>query len=234
MVRLRILSVLALTTLLAVLVALPGSATAAQHDDTKVVRKSPAGPHLPHYVATIHTVSEKRLGKSWRKGCPVGPRELRLLRLNYVGFDGRVHRGELIVADAVAREVADIFGDLYFQRFPIARMETVDKYGADDDKSMAANNTSAFNCRPITGGTAWSNHSYGRAIDINTVQNPYISGSGVVSPPAGKPFADRSRTDPGMIHHGDNVYQTFIKRSWAWGGDWDTPKDYQHFEKPRK
>ena len=199
-----------------------------------VHRTSPAGSGLKTYVATIHHVTAKRLGKSWRKGCPVGPKDLRLIDLSYFGFDGKTHRGQLIVASAVAHEVADAFGDLYFQKFPIARMKTVDKYGADDDKSMAANNTSAFNCRPITGGTAWSNHSYGRAIDINTVQNPYISGSGVVSPPNGKPYADRSRTDAGMIHKGDKVYQTFISRGWAWGGDWDTPKDYQHFEKPDK
>ena len=81
-------------------------------------------------------------------------------------------------------------------------------------------------------GTAWSNHSYGRAVDINTVQNPYISRSGVVSPPAGAPFTDRARTDPGVIHAGDAVVRAFARRGWSWGGDWTDRKDYQHFEKP--
>ncbi|MGH4027108.1 MAG: M15 family metallopeptidase [Pseudonocardiaceae bacterium] len=192
----------------------------------------PATRGLPPYVAYIRPVTAERLGKSWREGCPVGPHQLRLINLSVLGFDGKVHRGELIVADAVAIEVAKIFADLYFARYPIERMETVEKYDADDDKSMAANNTSAFNCRPITGGTAWSNHSYGRAIDINTVQNPYISSSGVVYPPNGAPYVDRTRTDPGLIHADDSTVRAFERRGWSWGGYWTSPIDYQHFEKP--
>lgn len=187
---------------------------------------------LPPFVATVQPVTAERLGKSWHEGCPVGPDQLRLIKMSVLGFDGKVYRGELIVAAAVAREVVGTFADLYYDRFPIERMETVDKYDADDDASMAANNTSAFNCRAITGGTAWSNHSYGRAIDINTVQNPYISSSGTVYPPNGAPYVDRTRTDPGLIHAGDSTVQAFEARGWEWGGYWDTPIDYQHFEKP--
>ncbi|GLZ43093.1 M15 family metallopeptidase [Actinokineospora sp. NBRC 105648] len=189
--------------------------------------------HLPPYFAVIRPVTAQRLGKSWRPGCPVGPENLRLITLTTLGFDGRAHRGELVVADAVAPETVRIFGDLYRHRFPIERMETVEKYDADDDASMAANNTSAFNCRPITGGTEWSNHSYGRAVDINPVQNPYISGSGAVYPPNGAPYVDRTRTDPGLIHAGDHTVRTFARHGWDWGGTWTTPIDYQHFEKPR-
>ena len=189
---------------------------------------------LPPYGATIVPVDTKRLGKSWRAGCPLGPADLRLLTVTHIGFDDKAHRGELIVAAAVAREVVQIFADLYANRFPIEKMRTVEKYDADDDKSMAANNTSAFNCRPITGGTSWSNHSYGRAIDINTVQNPYVSKSGVVSPPNGAPYKDRGRKDKGMIHAGDSTVGAFKERGWDWGGDWTTPLDYQHFEKPKK
>jgi hypothetical protein len=192
----------------------------------------PGAAGLPPYVAFIHPVCAERLGKSWREGCPVGPDQLRLINLSVLGFDGKVYRGELIVNAAVATEVARTFADLYFNRFPIQRMETVEKYDADDDKSMEANNTSAFNCRPITGGTSWSNHSYGRAIDINTVQNPYISGSGAVYPPNGKPYVDRTRTDPGLIHADDSTVRAFTSRGWDWGGYWDSPIDYQHFEKP--
>jgi hypothetical protein len=187
---------------------------------------------LPPFTATVHTVTAEQLGLSWREGCPVGPDELRLVRMSVLGFDGKVHRGELVVAAAVASDVVATFAELYHHRYPIERMVTVDKYDADDDASMAANNTSAFNCRAITGGTAWSNHSYGRAIDINPLQNPYISGSGAVYPPNGAPYTDRTRTDPGLIHADDVTVRAFERRGWSWGGYWDTPIDYQHFEKP--
>ncbi|PPK62546.1 M15 family metallopeptidase [Actinokineospora auranticolor] len=192
---------------------------------------APAAATAP-YLAFIFPVSKERLGASWRPGCPVPPENLRLVTLTTRGFDGRTHRGELIVAKDVAVEVVRIFGDLYRHRYPVERMETVEKYDADDDRSMAANNTSAFNCRPITGGTEWSNHSYGRAIDINPVRNPYISGSGTVYPPNGAPYVDRTRTDPGLIHADDHTVRAFEGRDWDWGGYWTSPIDYQHFEKP--
>lgn len=192
---------------------------------------SPPPETLGPYTAHIGPVDAQRLGASWRPGCPLGPDRLRLVSLSYVGFDSREHRGELVVADSVAQETADIFGELYAARFPIERMETVDHYGADDDRSMAANNTSAFNCRPITGGTQWSNHSYGTAIDINTLRNPYVAASGAVSPPEGRPFTDRTQTDPGMIHADDATVRSFTRRGWTWGGAWTSPIDYQHFEK---
>jgi D-alanyl-D-alanine carboxypeptidase len=197
-----------------------------------VQESGPTVRGLPPFVATVQPVTAERIGKSWREGCPVGPDQLRLVKMSVLGFDGRVYRGELVVAAAVARDVVSTFAELYHDRYPIERMVTVEKYDADDDASMAANNTSAFNCRPITGGTAWSNHSYGRAIDVNPVQNPYISGSGTVYPPNGAPYVDRTRTDPGLIHADDATVRAFEARGWEWGGYWDTPIDYQHFEKP--
>lgn len=213
-------------------VVLAGATPAPAAAGQTVELAAPAGSGLPAYVAVIKSVTAERLGSSWHEGCPVGPGQLRLVSLNFVGFDGAVHRGELVVNADRAIEVAYAFSSLYFGRFPIERMETVEKYDSDDDASMAANNTSAFNCRAITGGTAWSNHSYGRAIDINTVQNPYISGSGTVYPPNGAPYVDRTLSTPGMIHAGDATEQAFTTRGWTWGGSWDTPIDYQHFEKP--
>jgi D-alanyl-D-alanine carboxypeptidase len=206
-----------------------GSEPAGDAVSARLVRVTgPAGSGLPPYVAFIVPVTTERLGASWREGCPVGAAKLRLINLSRVGFDGRVHRGELIVHEDVAFEVAHIFAELYFDRFPVERMETVEKYGADDDLSMQANNTSAFNCRPITGGTAWSNHSYGRAIDVNPVQNPYVTGRHV-SPPAGRPYTDRARRAPGMIHAGDAVVRAFVAVGWEWGGAWRSGRDYQHF-----
>jgi hypothetical protein len=93
---------------------------------------------------------------------------------------------------------------------------------------MAANNTSAFNCRAVTSGSSWSQHSYGNAIDINPVQNPYVSGS-LVLPPAGKPYVERDPTISGLIFEPGPVTGPFLRRGWGWGGQWNSLKDYQHF-----
>lgn len=195
--RTRVLAIVTFTLSAAVAVVAPASAATGSGIGTQTVElAAPAGSGLAPYVAVIKPVTAERLGNSWHEGCPVGPDQLRLVNLSFLGFDGAVHRGELVVNADRALEVARVFGDLYFGRFPIERMETVEKYNSDDDASMAANNTSAFNCRAITGGTAWSNHSYGRAIDINTVQNPYISGSGAVYPPTGRRTSTGRSTRP--------------------------------------
>ncbi len=166
---------------------------------------------------------------SWRPGCPVAIEDLRLLSVDHWGFDGRVHRGELVVHRDQAGRVLHVMGQLFEARFPIERMQLVDVYGGDDDRSMAANNTSAFNCRSVSGRAGvWSQHSYGWAVDINPVQNPYVSG-GRVSPPAGAVYADRSLRRPGMIHAGDAVVRAFASIGWGWGGNWGSAKDYQHF-----
>ncbi|HWS31210.1 MAG TPA: M15 family metallopeptidase [Actinoplanes sp.] len=171
-------------------------------------------------------------GVSWRPGCPVAIADLRRVKLTYWGFDEVRHRGELIVHKSVARGVVDVFHTLYSMRFPIRKMVPVDRYGGDDNASMAADNTSAFNCRPKTGSTTgFSVHSYGKAIDVNTVENPYVKGT-VVQPPAGKAFTNRENVRPGMIRHGDRVWRAFTKHGFTWGGDWTSLKDYQHFEVP--
>lgn len=188
------------------------------------------------YQASIRVVDRARAnamtGVSWRRGCPVAIADLRRVKLTYWGFDGARHRGELIVHRSVARDVVDVFHTLYTIRFPVRKMLPVDRFGADDNASMAAGNTSAFNCRPKTGSTSgFSVHSYGKAIDINTVENPYVKGP-VVQPPAGKAFLNRENVRPGMIRHGDRVWQAFTEHGFAWGGDWTSLKDYQHFEVP--
>jgi hypothetical protein len=169
------------------------------------------------------------LPASWRPGCPVGPESLRRLTVTHTGFDGADHVGVLIVHQDVAADVAAAFARLHAGRFPIERMEPVDVYGGDDDRSMAANNTSAFNCRRTTGGTRWSEHAYGRAIDINPVQNPYVRADGTALPPAGQRYTDRGLGEPGMIVAGDVVVQAFRSIGWGWGGDFRSVQDYQHF-----
>jgi hypothetical protein len=168
-------------------------------------------------------------GVSWHRGCPVGLSELRLLTVSRWGFDGRPHRGRLVVNRDSAREVVTAMRSLYRLRYPIRRLRLVDAYGADDHRSMAADNTSAFNCRFVAGTGRWSEHAYGRALDLNPVENPYVTASGYVSPPAGAPFARLSSGADGVVHGGGPVVRAFAAAGWKWGGDWSWPKDYQHF-----
>ncbi len=184
----------------------------------------------PPYRSSIENVTAAQLGSSYTpaSGC-VPPDALRAVDLTHWGYDGTVHQGRLIIASAEAERVAAIFGDLYAARFPIERVEPVDRYGADDEASMRANNTSGYNCRTIAGTTTLSNHAFGRAIDVNPLHNPYVRGE-AVDPPEGAPWADRSNRRPGMIFGGDAVVAAFAARGWGWGGSWTSP-DFQHFDK---
>jgi hypothetical protein len=155
--------------------------------------------------------------------------ELRLLRADYWGFDKRVHQGELIVHRDHARRILVVLGKLFKARYPIQRLKLVDAYRADDDRSMAANNTSGFNCRRVSGTSRWSEHAFGRAIDLNPLRNPYVTRGGRVSPPAGRPYANRARRAAGMIHSNDVVVRAFAAAGWRWGGYWSGSRDYQHF-----
>jgi len=185
---------------------------------------------LPPYVATVQHVTSADLPYSWHRGCPVGPAQLRRIRLRYLGFDGRSHLGRLVVNERVVPQVIDVFRALYRARFPIRRMQPVDLYRGSDDRSAAADNTSAFNCRKAVapGATSWSMHAYGEAIDINDVENPYREGARVI-PPAGKAFLDRANVRPGMAVEGGVVVRAFDRVGWGWGGRWSGTPDYQHF-----
>ena len=177
----------------------------------------------------IEPVRRSDLPHSWRPGCPVGPKRLRLLIVNHRGFDGEVKTGRLVVARNKAGPVVRVMRRMFRAEYPIKRMQLVDEYGGSDRRSMNANNTSAFNCRTATGSSSWSEHAYGRAIDVNPVQNPYVSPSGRVLPKRGRPFVDRSRRHPAMIRPGDRVVRAFASIGWSWGGAWTSLKDYQHF-----
>jgi len=180
----------------------------------------------------IDAATKQRMtGVSWHRGCPVGLNDLRLLKVRHWGFDGKVHRGRLVVHEDSARGMVRVMRNLFRHHFPIRRMRLVDAYGADDHRSMNADNTSAFNCRFVSGTSRWSEHAYGHAIDINPVENPYADSDGYVSPPAGAPYRDRSQRAKGLIHRGGNVIQAFAAIGWKWGGYWSWPKDYQHFSR---
>ena len=173
-------------------------------------------------------VRAQMTGVSWRPGCPVPLSGLRLLTLTYRGFDRRAHTGRLVANRDAAATLVSVFRRLYAADFPIRRMRLVDVYSGDDYSSIEADNTSAFNCRAATGSTHWSQHAYGRAIDVNPIENPYVSG-GTSSHPASTPYLDRSRHRPGMAYEGGVLVESFRAAGWGWGGSWTGIKDYQHF-----
>jgi hypothetical protein len=205
-----------------------GEQLASPAPATTAATVAAAAPRFRGSVAAIDRSTRARMRWSWRRGCPVGLADLRLLTVDHWGFDWRVHRGELVVHRDQARRILEVMRRLFGLRYPIRGMRLVDEYRADDDRSMAANNTSAFNCRPVAGTSRWSEHAYGRAIDVNPLQNPYVAGRHV-SPPAGRPYANRARRAPGMIRAGDAVVRAFAAAGWSWGGGWRSGRDYQHF-----
>ena len=198
-----------------------------------VVLLTASSAQAPPFSASVSRVTRAQLGASWHSGCPVAPERLRRVRLTYQGFDGEVHTGTLVVNADTVPDVKRIFARLYAGRFPIRRMRTIDSYGGSDDRSMAADNTSAFNCRYAVapGPRRWSAHAYGRAIDVNPVENPYLEG-GRVLPRTGRAFLDRTHARRGMALAGGLVVRSFEAAGWEWGGRWAGSPDYQHFEVP--
>jgi len=180
--------------------------------------------------ASVAPVSRSELGASWHRGCPVAPAELRRVTVPYWGFDGKAHRGALVVNASVAARVGFVFERLYRERFPIRRMAPISAYGGSDDRSMAADNTSAFNCRYAVapGAKRWSVHAYGEAVDVNPVENPYLEG-GRVLPPAGRRYRDRADVRRGMAVAGGTLVNAFAAAGWLWGGRWTASPDWQHF-----
>jgi hypothetical protein len=158
----------------------------------------------------------------------VGPAQLRTVRLSHWRFDGRAQLGRLVVHRRVVRDVVAVFRRLYAVRFPIRRMVPVSRFRGSDDASMAADNTSGFNCRFVSGTSRWSMHAYGLAVDVNPVENPYVSGARV-RPPAGRLYLDRARARPGMAVEGGALVRAFAAVGWRWGGHWRGSADYQHF-----
>jgi D-alanyl-D-alanine carboxypeptidase-like protein len=179
----------------------------------------------PGFTGTVEAVQWSELRHSYRDGCPVVPAELRTVHVSYWDFGGKPQVGAIIIARRVAADVLTVFRRLWVARFPIRRLQPVSAYRGDDQASMAADNTSGFNCRFVGGTTRWSMHAYGEAIDVNTVENPYVRGS-TVSPPAGRAYLDRSRYRKGMAVPGGVLVRAFASVGWKWGASFG---DYQHF-----
>jgi len=188
------------------------------------------------YTKISAEMKNQMIGKSYPKsGAKISFSQLRAVKVKYYNFSGKTKTGTLIVNKKIANKVTKIFYELYKMEYPIQRIAPIDKYGGNDEKSMAANNTSAFNYRWIAGSKKLSMHSQGLAIDINPRINPCVK-NGVVSPSNGKAYKTRKvkkckgRYKKYMIHRNDKVYKLFKKHGFIWGGDWNSLKDYQHFE----
>jgi hypothetical protein len=194
---------------------------------------SPSERAFPAFRGSVGALSpavrQTMTGVSWKAGCPVELDELRLVHAGYVGMDGRAHTGRIVVHRDVAAEVVAVLRRLYTARFPIRRMVPVDAYGGSDYRSIEADNTSAFNCRYVEGTTRWSEHAYGRAIDLNPIENPYVTSSGTTSHPASRRYLRRAPYRPGMAVEGGAVVRAFDAVGWGWGGRWSGARDYQHF-----
>ena len=182
------------------------------------------------------TVKERIEGLSYKENSRIALDQLRYIKIRYYDFDGKQQNGELVVNQKIAEDILEIFYDLYQHQYPLESVSLIDAYGADDEKSMEADNTSAFNYREIAGTQTLSRHAYGMAVDINPRINPCVS-KGSIAPKNGTEYAQR---DPDqcqgkyrdyMIQKDDYIYNLFREHGFQWGGDWETVKDYQHFEK---
>lgn len=170
---------------------------------------------------------ERMKGQSHHPGCPVALGDLRAIEMTHWNFDGALSEGVLIVHHAQAQTVVDAFAAAFESRFPFETIQPVSVFEGSDDASMAANNTSAYNCRKVKGSGTFSEHSYGRAIDVNPVHNPWVRGERV-APPAGRSYLERKSLQPGMLGPDSALVVAFKEAGWGWGGDWSSLKDYQH------
>ena len=181
-------------------------------------------------------VEAEMVGTTWHEGCPVAIDDLRLLRFNYLGFDGKIKRGTMVVNASVAEDVLWVFGRLFDAGFPLKRVGLARAFHErrwEEDPDTRRSVTASFNCRvvvtPDGPGDEFSQHAYGLAIDVNPLQNPFVRADGYVHNRLAEPYVDRSQGLPGMIHEGDVVVSSFAAIGWAWGGRWSGDKDYMHF-----
>ena len=188
-----------------------------------------------YYTSIPDSIKAKMIGVSYpadTANALISMDSLSYVHVLHVDFNGNTQTGELICNTAIAQDLVDIFKSLYEAGYPIDKIRLIDEYGADDDTSMAADNTSCFNYRLVKGSNKLSNHGLGRAIDLNPLYNPcvYLK-SGEVAPSSGAAYADRSADFPYKIDTNDLAYKLFTQHGFTWGGSWNSLKDYQHFEK---
>lgn len=191
-----------------------------------------------YYEPLTKEVKERITDISYpESGCTVPYEDLNYVGLKYIDFNGQEQSGELICNKAIAQDMVEIFYELYRNEYRLERVRLIDEYNGDDTASMAENNTSCFNYRVVDGTTSLSKHAYGLAIDINPYYNPYVvfgrnaDGSDYISPPGSEVYADRSQSFAYKIDENDLCYRLFTEHGFTWGGNWNSSKDYQHFQK---
>jgi hypothetical protein len=190
------------------------------------------------FAATVSTVTKSELGKSWHRGCPIGPDQLSAITMTYDGFDHKVHTGELVVNKTFDNPIKNVFAYLFYHHFPIREMVPLSSYGGSDTLAVKNDDTSDFNCRDAvaTGPKHWSLHAYGDAVDVNDRENPYEL-NGKFYPDDS--YKNRSDYRPGMSAPLGSPNGTLTKAfdteaGWSWGGDWTVDPDYQHYYSPYK
>ena len=176
-------------------------------------------------------VEARMRGNSYPENATVPLDELRYLRLAYYDFEGRQQMGEMVCNKAIAQDLLEIFRALYEAQYPICSIRLVDDFGGSDDASMEADNTSCFNFRTVPGQRNLSRHALGMAVDVNPLENPYITRRGQVMPAGAEKYVDRTQSFPHKIDRDDLCYRLFQEHGFSWGGAWQNSKDYQHFQK---
>ena len=177
-------------------------------------------------------VEARMRGNSYpESGAAISLDELRYLRLSYYDFNGVPQTGEMVCNAAIAQDLLEIFEALFEAEYPIRSIRLVDDFGASDDASMLADNTSCFNYRLVPGQSNMSRHALGMAVDVNPFENPYIDRQGVIRPPEAERYVDRTADFPHKIDCDDLCCRLFRAHGFTWGGGWAHSKDYQHFQK---
>lgn len=177
----------------------------------------------------------KMQGKSYKDNCTVPRENLRYIHVLHKDLNGEIKEGEMVVNQFIAEDVLEILKELYKADYPIEKIRLIDEYDASDEMSMRDNNSSSFNFRYISYTTTVSKHGKGLAVDINTLYNPYVkmvNGSLSVEPATAVEYMDRNKDFICKIDHNDLCYKLFTEHGFEWGGDWESAKDYQHFEVP--
>ena len=211
------------------------SATAATAPAAPSPEPAPERTRFAGRVSAIPAAVRREMtGKTWEPGCPVGYDDLRLLSFNYLGFDAEIKRARMVVHEDEATDVLGVFAQLFEGGFPFKNVDLASRWRPNGPIDTTRSKTAAFNCRPalnpdLTPTGTWSEHSYGLAIDINPLQNPYVAEDGTALRPAAEAYLDRSQDLLGMIHEGDLVVRAFAAIGWEWGGHWSGKKDYMHF-----
>ena len=176
------------------------------------------------------SVQTRMYGKSLPENAKISIDDLRYLTLPYYDYNGNIQIGEMVCHKDIARDLLLIFCELFRLKYPIQSIRLVDDFNASDDASMMANNTSCFNYRNIKGTNRLSQHAFGRAVDVNPLQNPWVRPHHI-DPPTAIDYVDRKRNFPHKIDHHDICYRAFKAKGFTWGGEWNGSKDYQHFQR---